>query len=81
MNKNGGDEKIGRLVKMFNRMEIESTIPHQWNQLFFRSLHKKCLKEDLNNQGGIVLTNIVSKVYEKVKLLQNEENFNKMSWM
>ena len=72
---------IDSLVKMFNRMEIESTIPHQWNQLFIRSLHKKGLKEDLNNQRGIFLKNIVSKVYEKVKLLQNEENVSKMSWM
>ena len=62
-------------------MEIESIIPHQWNQLFIRSLHKKGVKEDLNNQRGTFLTNIVSKVYEKIKLLQNEANLNKMPRM
>ena len=65
-------------------MEIESTIPHQWSQLFIRNIHKKGLKEDLNNQRGIFLTNIVSKVYEKFfksNCLQNGVNLNKMSWM
>ena len=38
-------------------------------------------KEDLANQRGIFLTNIVSKVYEKVKLLQNDENICNMSRM
>ena len=38
-------------------------------------------KEDLANQRGIFLTNIVSKVYKKVKPLQNEENICNMSRM
>ena len=62
-------------------MERENTIPIQWNQIIIRSIHKKFPKEDLANQRGIFLTNIVSKVYEKVKLLQNEENISNMSRM
>ena len=54
----------------------QSTIPIQWNQIIIRSIHKKGPKEDLANQRGIFLTNIVSKVYEKVKLLQNEDICN-----
>ena len=69
--KNVGDEMTNSLVKLFNGMEIKNTIPHQWNQLFIRSLHKKGLNENRNNQRGIFLTNIVSKVYKKVRLLQN----------
>ena len=37
--KNGGD--------MFNRMEIKSTVPYQWNQLFIRSLHRKVSRRTL----------------------------------
>ena len=70
-----------KLVKLFNRMERENTIPLQWNQIIIRSIHIKGPKEDLANQRGIFLTNIVSKVYEKVKLLQNEENICNMSRM
>ena len=78
---NGGEEIENSLVKLFNRMERENTIPLQWNQILIRSIHKKGPKEDLANQRGIFLTNIVSKVYEKVKLLQNEENISNMSRM
>ena len=66
------------LVKLFNRMERENTTPIQWNQIKIRSIHKKDPKEDLANQRGIFLTNIVSEAYEKVKLLQNEENICNM---
>ena len=44
-------------------------------------IHKKGPKEDLANQRGIFLTYILSKVYEKVKLLQNVENICNMSRM
>ena len=81
MDKNGGEEIENSPVKLFNRMERENTIPIQWNQIIIRSIHKKGPKEDLANQRGIFLTNIVSKVYEKVKLLQNEENICNMSRM
>ena len=50
-------------------------------EIITRSTHKKGPKEDLSNQRGIFLTNIVSKVYEKVRLLQNEENICNMSRM
>ena len=55
-------------------METENTTPIQWNQIIIQGIHKKGPKEDVANQRGIFLTNIVSKVYETVKLLQNEEN-------
>ena len=79
--RNGGEEIENSLVKLFNRMERENTISLQWDQILIRSIHKKAPKENLASQRGIFLTNIVSKVYEKVKLLQNEENICNMSGM
>ena len=76
-----GEEIENSLVKLFNRMERENSSPVRWNQIIIRSIHKKGPKKDLSNQRGIFLTNIVSKVYEKVKLLQNEENICNMSRM
>ena len=51
--KNGGEEIENSLVKLFNRMERENTIPLQWNQILIRSIHKNGPKEDLANQRGI----------------------------
>ena len=69
------------LSKLFNRIEEERQILKQWDQILIRSLHKKGPKEDLGNQRGIFLTNTISKIYERVKLIQNEHDLNNMSEM
>ena len=67
------------LVTLFNRIERENTTQIQWNQIIIRSIHKKDPKEELTNKRGIFLTNIVSKVYEKVKLLQKKASIRNVS--
>ena len=79
--KKGGEEMEKSLSKLFNRIEEERQVPRQWDQILIRSLHKKGPKEDLGNQRGIFLTNTISKIYERVKLIQNEHNLNNMSEM
>ena len=79
--KKGREEMEKSLSKLFNRIEEERQVPRQWDQILIRSLHKKGPKEDLGNQRGIFLTNIISKIYERVKLIQTEHNLNNMSEM
>ena len=62
--KKGGKEMEKSLSKLFNRIEEERQVPRQWDQILIRSLYKKGPKEDLGNQRGIFLTNIISKIYE-----------------
>ena len=67
--------------RQFNKMQRENRTLIEWNQIIIRSIHRKGTKEDLANQRGIFLTNIVLKVNEEVKLLHNEENICNMSRM
>ena len=79
--KKGGEEMEKSLSKLFNRIEEERQVPRQWDQILIRSLHEKGPKEDPGNKQGIFLTNTISKIYERVKLIQNEHNLNNMSEM
>ena len=81
MGKKDGEEMEKSLSKLFNRIEEERQVARQWDQILIRSLHEKGPKEDLGNQRGIFLTNTISKIYERVKLIQNEHNLNNMSEM
>ena len=81
MDKKGRGRNGKSLSKLFDRIEEERQVPRQWDQILIRSLHNKGPKEDLGNQRGIFLTNTTSKIYERVKLIQNEPNLNNMSEM
>ena len=80
--KNGGEEMERSLCKLFNKMEQEIDIPSQWKTMLVRSIDKKGKGNNLKDtQRGIFLTNMVSKVYEKVKKVQNERYLDNMSEM
>ena len=80
--KYGGDEIIKCLTKLFNQMEKELSIPQQWKNIKITSIQKASNGTMLNEtQRGLFITNIVSKVYEKVKKKSNMINFQKMSQM
>ena len=58
-------------------MDIDELVPHQWKKTIIQSVHKKGPKEDLSNQRGIFLRNTVSKMYDRVKLIQNDGNIKR----
>ena len=78
-----GDEKIGSLTTIFNRVEEEKQIPLQWRETSTKSLYKGGgSKEKIQeSQRGILIKNIMSKAYEIVKKIQNEAVQNNMSNM
>ena len=70
------------LARMFNAAEDERKIPDQWRKMRIRTINKTSKGSTLKEtQRGLFITNIVSKIYEKVKKLQNEEIINSISEM
>ena len=71
--KEGGSEVLQSLAILFNRVKEENKIPIQWKETKVKSVYKGRKKERTQeSQRRIFLMNIVCKVYEKVKKLQNE---------
>ncbi len=62
----GGNEMKKSLLKLFNRMEVERVAPQMWSNVMIKSAHKKGSVLELDNKRGLFITEIVSKVYEKV---------------
>ena len=80
--KGGGEEIVKSLSILFNRIEREQRTLIQWRQTTIKSIYKGGNKANISeSQRGIFLVNIISKVYELVKITQNEKNNSKMSEM
>ena len=78
--KEGGEEIVKSLSILFNRIEREQRTLIQWRQTTIKSIYKGGNKANISeSQRGIFLINIISKVYELVKITQNEKNNSKMS--
>ena len=78
----GGEEIVKSLSILFNRIEREQRTLMQWRQTTIKSIYKGGNKANISeSQRGIFLVNIISKVYELVKIIQNDKNNRKMSEM
>ena len=62
------------LATLFNREGEENKIPIQWRETKIKSVYKGGNKERIEeSQKGIFLMNVVCKVFERVKKVQNEK--------
>ena len=78
----GGREMVKILYILFNRIKTENQTPKQWQLTTVTSIHIAGAKENIQeNPRGIVLVNIVSKIYESTLKIQNENNNENMSPM
>ena len=77
----GGEPIVKSLTAMFQKIDTEKQIPVQWEEVIIQSIHKKKGSTLEETERGIFLTNIVSKIYENVKKLQNESVLNNMNQM
>ena len=69
-----GDEMARCLATLFSRVDNEKQPPIQWKETKIKSVYKGTNKERIQeSQREIFLMNIVCKVYERVKKLQNEK--------
>ena len=67
--KEGGEEIVKSLSILFNRIEREQRTLMQWRQTTIKSIYKGGNKANISeSQRGIFLVNIISKVYELVKM-------------
>ena len=73
---------IQSLATLFNRKGERKKTPIQWNQTKIKSLYKVRNKDRMQEiQKIICLMNIVCKVFERVKKLQNENKQANISSM
>ena len=80
--KEGGEEIVKILSILFNRIEREQRTLMQWRHTTIKSIYKGGNKANISeSQRGIFLVNIISKVYELVKITQNDKNNRNMSEM
>ena len=74
--KEGGSDLIASLCMVFNSICEENTVPEQWKVTTIVSIYKnKGSKTDLNNRRGLFITNVVSKLFEKILLGKNDNQF------
>ena len=73
----GGIEMKKSLLKLVNRMEVDGVTPQMWNSVLIKSAHKKGSVLDLDNKRGLFITEIISKVYEKVIKNRNRQTIER----
>ena len=71
--KEEGEEMVKSLYILFNIIKREKQIPKQWPLTTVESIYKVGVKENIQeNQNGIFLLNRISKIYESILKIQNE---------
>ena len=63
---------IRSLHLIFTEMEVGKFVPKDWNSMIIKSVHKKGPLQDMNKKRGLFLTNVISKIYEKVLKKRNK---------
>ena len=68
-----GSEMDKSILKLFNRIECERTLPRDWNEVIVKVLNKPGSVLEMDNKRGIFLTSVLSKLYEKVMKRRNND--------
>eukprot|EP00112_Aurelia_sp_Birch-Aquarium-sp1_P026251 Seg92.1 transcript_id=Seg92.1/GoldUCD/mRNA.D3Y31 product="LINE-1 retrotransposable element ORF2 protein" pseudo=true protein_id=Seg92.1/GoldUCD/D3Y31 len=70
----GGRDLIESIKNTFNKIMKEQEIPESWNNMIVKSIYKKKGdRAEMKNRRGLFLTNIISKLFEKVLANRNRE--------
>ena len=72
----GGEVVQEGLMKMFNEINKTENIPTQWEGMVIKSIHKKGSTTKMENRRGLFLTNVISKVYERVMIKKIEKDIS-----
>ena len=70
---NGGEDLNESFNEMLQQLLESKTIPREWTKVKVKSIHKRGSKKDLGNQRGLFLTNIISKVMERILIDRNKK--------
>ena len=69
----GGSEMIISLTIMCNKVLREEDIPEEWSRVIIKSVYKnKGPQLEMVNRRGLFLTNLVSKLFEKILYTKSE---------
>ena len=75
---NCGEDAIQSIQIILNEIDKSNDFPHEWTELAIKSISKGGLNNnDVEKRRGLFITNIVNKVYEKVKMEQNDEKIDR----
>ena len=69
-----GEEMIKSLYKIIKSIDQTLCVPEEWNKMAIKSVDKKGTKLLMPNKRGLFLTNIISKVHERVMKKRNESD-------
>ena len=72
----GGEEMVTSVTLMMNEINRQAVIPEEWEVMKIKSIHKKGTKKLMDNRRGLFLTNVVSKLYERVMDEMTRERVN-----
>ena len=68
--KHSGSDIINSLKIILNEIEQQHVIPREWQELIVKSIYKnKGKRNDMENRRGLFISSIISKLYEKIKLM------------
>ena len=73
----GGEEMDKSIEVILNRIQKEKVVVNEWERMKIRSVHKKGARHELENRRGLFMTNIISKVYERIIKARNSVNLTK----
>ena len=72
----GGKEMDSSLLHLFNRMEHERFSPEQWREVSIKAIEKPGCILEMDNKRGLFLTEVISKLYEKILKNRNAEKID-----
>ena len=71
----GGEEIVESLVKIFDMIGSQQEIPDVWENMWIKAIFKDARMKQVDKTRGLFMTNIISKVYEKVTQKRNSNEW------
>ena len=73
----GEGEEIQKSLKyIFNMIEKERTLPEDWKKVIIKAISKPGPLLEMDYKRGLFLTDVISKLYEKILKNRNKEQIN-----
>ena len=69
----GGEEMTTSIHALFNKIETDRTVPEDWKAVLIKTVGKPGSVLDMNNKRGLFLTEVLSKLYEQIMKMRNED--------
>ena len=71
--KSGGNEMLKSVKIIMNHVDNTHEMPESWDLMKIKSIHKKGPKVKMKHKRGLFLTNLFSKIYERIVKARNQE--------